>query len=50
MIFLTGSTGIYELAPAFVIGLIAAIVVSLITSEPEKEVEELFDKAVKYED
>ena len=50
MIFLTGSTGIYELAPAFVIGLIAAVVVSLVTKEPAKDVEELFDKAVKYED
>ncbi len=50
MIFLTGSTGIYELAPAFVIGLVAAVVVSLVTKEPAKDVEELFDKAVKYED
>ena len=50
MIFLTGSTGIYELAPAFVIGMIAAVVVSLLTKEPAKDVEELFDKAMKYED
>ena len=50
MIFLTGSTGVYELGPAFVIGMIAAVVVSLVTKEPAKDVEELFDKAMKYDD
>ncbi|MBP3336842.1 MAG: sodium/proline symporter PutP [Clostridia bacterium] len=44
------STGIYEILPGFVAGLIAAVVVSLATKAPEKEVEELFDKAVAYED
>lgn len=43
-------TGIYELAPGFVAGLIAAVVVSIITKKPSKEVEELFDNAVKYND
>lgn len=42
--FLT-STGIYELLPGFVLGLIAAVVVTLCTNEPSKEVYELFDKA-----
>lgn len=42
------STGIYELAPGFVISLIVAVVVTLITKAPSKEVEELFDKAVNY--
>lgn len=45
---LFSSTGIYELAPGFVISLIVAVVVTLITKAPSKEVEELFDKAVNY--
>ena len=44
------STGIYEIIPGFAASLIAAVVVSLATGEPEKEVEELFDKAVAYEE
>jgi len=44
------STGIYEILPGFVAGLIAAIVVSLITKAPVKEVEELYDAAVAYDD
>ncbi|MBR2875127.1 MAG: sodium:proline symporter, partial [Clostridia bacterium] len=48
-VFLAG-TGIYELLPGFVAGMIAAVVVSLLTKEPSKEVEELFDKAVAYEE
>lgn len=39
---------IYELLPAFIVGLIAIIVVSLITKAPEKEITETFD-AVKAE-
>lgn len=42
--------GLYELFPAFICGLIAAVVVTLVTKAPSKEVENLFDKAVKYED
>ena len=34
---------IYELLPAFIVGLIAIIVVSLLTKAPEKEIEETFD-------
>ena len=49
IIFLSG-TGVYELFPGFVCGLIAAVVVTLCTKKPSKEVEELFDKAVKYTD
>ncbi len=49
LVFLAG-TGIYELLPGFVAGLIAAVVVSLITKAPSKDVEELFDKAVAYEE
>ena len=44
------ATGIYELAPGFVAGLIGAIIVTLLTKAPGKDVEELFDKAVAYED
>lgn len=44
------STGIYELLPGFVIGLLAAVVVTLCTKEPDEEVKKLFDKAVEYDD
>lgn len=40
-------TGIYEIIPGFIAGLLAAIVVSLLTKAPEKEVGELFDRAVE---
>ncbi len=42
--------GIYEILPGFVASLIAAVVVSLMTKAPSKEVEELFDEAVNYTD
>ena len=45
-----GSLGIYEIIPGFICGLIAAVVVSLCTKAPGKEVEELFDKASKSTD
>lgn len=44
------NTKIYELAPGFVCGLIAAVIVTLITKAPDKKVEELYDKALAYED
>lgn len=44
LIFL-GSTGIYEIIPGFFAGLAAAIIVTLCTKAPGKDVEELFDKA-----
>ena len=44
------STGIYEIIPGFFLGGIAAIVATLVTKAPGKDVEELFDKAVAYED
>ena len=40
-----GKLGIYEILPGCVISLIVAIVVSMATKAPGKEVEELFDKA-----
>ena len=39
------STGVYELLPAFIVGLIATVVVSLIDKKPGKEVDELFEAA-----
>ena len=44
------SFGIYEIIPGFFLGAIAAVVVTLATKAPGKDVEELFDKAVAYED
>ena len=40
--------GVYEILPGFVVGMIAAIVVTLATKAPSKEVEELFDNAINY--
>ena len=44
------STGIYEIIPGFAAGLLAAVAVSMLTEAPSKEVEELFDRAVSYEE
>lgn len=46
----TAPTGIYELLPAFILGLIAAVAVTLATKAPSSEVVELFDTAMSYED
>ncbi len=47
---LLSETGIYEILPGFVAGVLAAVVVTLCTKKPSQEVEELFDKAVNYEE
>ncbi len=48
--FLTMShTGLYEIVPGFFASLLVGVVVSLMSSAPSKEVEELFDKADKYD-
>ncbi|MBQ6774554.1 MAG: sodium/proline symporter [Synergistaceae bacterium] len=39
-------TGVYEIIPGFFAGLIVAVLVSLITPEPSKEVNDLFDRAL----
>ena len=39
-----GHLGIYEILPGCVVGLIAAVVVTLVTPAPDKAVTELFDK------
>lgn len=49
LVFLSG-TGIYEILPGFACGLLAAVVTSLLTEAPSKEVEELFDCAVCYDE
>ena len=41
------STGVYEIIPGFLCGLIAAVLASKLSKEPDKDVEELFDRAVK---
>lgn len=45
--FLSG-TGLYEIIPGFIAGIIGAVIVSLVTAKPAKDVEELFDTAVDY--
>lgn len=45
--FLTGPTGIYEIVPGFIVGLLACIIGSLIDKEPSKEVQNMFDRAIK---
>ncbi|MBR6763978.1 MAG: sodium/proline symporter PutP [Clostridia bacterium] len=48
--FLTASTGIYEILPGFLLGLVACVVVSLIDKEPDDDIKALFDKAVAFKD
>ena len=42
--------GLYEIIPGFAAGLLAAVAVTLLTKAPSKEVEELFDRSVAYDD
>lgn len=46
LVFLAG-TGLYEIIPGFFAGLLAAVMVSLCSKTPGREVEELFDRACK---
>ena len=46
LIFLSDATGIYELLPGFIVGLICAVVATLLDKEPHEEVTALFDKAM----
>ena len=45
LIFLSSSTGIYELIPGFIVSMIAAIVVTLLDKEPSKEITDIYDAA-----
>ena len=38
-------TGIYEIIPGFIAGFVAAVAVTLLDKTPDKEVEEIFDRA-----
>ena len=46
LIWLSG-TGLYELLPGFLAGLLAAVAVTLITKAPGRDVEDLFDASVR---
>jgi len=41
------NTGLYEILPGFIAGGVAAVVASLLTAEPNKEVQKIFDTATK---
>ncbi|MBQ1412033.1 MAG: sodium/proline symporter PutP [Clostridia bacterium] len=43
--FLSGTTGVYEIVPGFICGLIAAVVVSLLSKKPSQEVLDRFEQA-----
>ena len=45
-LFCLSSTGVYELAPAFICGFIAAVIGTLATKEPSKAVTDIFDTAI----
>ena len=47
---LSASTGIYELFPGFIAGLVCSVVVTLIDKEPSDEVKALFDRALTEEE
>jgi sodium/proline symporter len=44
------STGLYEIIPGFIVGLIAAVIVTLCGDNPGKAVEALYDKSVAIDD
>ena len=43
--FLTGTTGIYEIVPGFIAGMLAAVIATLATSAPGEEVARIFAAA-----
>ena len=49
LVFLAG-TGIYEILPGALAGLIAAVIVTLLTKKPSADVEALYDKAISFEE
>ncbi|MDM8312038.1 MULTISPECIES: sodium/proline symporter [Clostridium] len=46
-VFLSSYTGIYEIIPGFLCGLLAAVIVSLISKNPSQEVCDLFDSSLE---
>ncbi len=49
LVFLSGSTGIYEIIPGFIVGAIASVVVTLLDKKPSAEVVAVYDTAVSEE-
>ena len=47
--FLSKSTGIYELLPGFIVGLVCAVVATLLDKKPDKAVTDIFDRATRNE-
>ena len=47
---LLSSTGLYEIIPGSIAALVIGVVVSLCTKAPGKDVEDLFDRSVAYQD
>ena len=47
LIFLSGSTGVYELIPGFAASMIVSVVVTLLDKEPSSEVTAIFDAATE---
>ncbi len=47
---LLSDTGIYEIVPGSIAGLLFGVIVTLLTPAPGKDVEQLFDAAVAYKD
>ncbi len=45
LIFLSAPTGIYEIIPGFIVGMIAAVVATLLDKKPSAEIEAIFDAA-----
>ena len=50
ILFLSGPTGVYELIPAFILGLLACIVVSIIDKKNVAPCEEMFNEAIAFDD
>lgn len=48
--FLSGTTGLYEIIPGFICGMIATVVVSLLDKEPSDEVKALFEEGKQLTD
>ncbi len=50
IIFLSDLTGLYELFPGFIVGLVACIVGSVLDKKDNAEVERAFEEALKFDD
>lgn len=48
--FLSGPTGLYEIIPGFLVGLLACVIVTLLDKEPSAEIKAYFDKAASFKD